>query len=65
MKTGIVMDRSQAKWFLRILVGGKKLNVVTIRELYLSGYVGIDLRVSIKEPIPTGITEKGKQLLKA
>jgi len=57
------MDIDQAKWFLRIFVGGNKLNMVTIRELYLSGYIGIELRSPGKEPLPTTITEKGKRVL--
>jgi hypothetical protein len=57
------MDIDQAKWFLRVFAGGKKLNTATIRELYLSGYIGIDSHPPGKELRPTVITEKGKQLL--
>src|SRR2546426_12469162 len=57
------MDMNQAKWFLRVFADGKKLDTVTIRELYLSGYIGIKLRSPGKEPLPTVITEKGKQVL--
>jgi hypothetical protein len=57
------MDINQAKWFLRVFADGKKLNTVTIRELYLSGYIGIELRSPGKEPLPTVITEKGKRVL--
>lgn len=59
------MDIDQARWFLRAFADGKKLNKLTIRELYLSGYLGIELPSSEKEPHPTAITEKGKQLLQA
>ena len=61
----ISMDVDQAKWFLRVFAGGKKLNKLTIRELYLSGYLGIELSSTGKDPLPTAITEKGKQLLQA
>jgi hypothetical protein len=57
------MDISQAKWFLRVFANGKKLNTLTIRELYLSGYIGIELHSPGKEPLPTTITEKGKRVL--
>jgi hypothetical protein len=57
------MDINQAKWFLRVFVDGKKLDTVTIRELYLSGYIGIELLSPGKEPLPTVITEKGKRVL--
>jgi hypothetical protein len=59
------MDINQAKWFLRVFADGKKLNAVTIKELYLSGYIGIELRSPGKEPLPTVITEKGKRVLEA
>jgi hypothetical protein len=58
-----VMDIDQAKWFLRVFAGGNKLNTATIRELYLSGYIGIELHSTGKEPLPTVITEKGRQVL--
>jgi hypothetical protein len=57
------MDIDQAKWFLQVFTDGKKLNTATIRELYLSGYIGIKLCSPGKEPLPTVITEKGKQVL--
>jgi hypothetical protein len=57
------MDIDQAKWFLRVFEDGKKLNTATIRELYLSGYIRIELRSLGKKPVPTTITEKGKRVL--
>jgi hypothetical protein len=57
------MDIDQAKWFLQVFADGKKLNTATIRELYLSGYIGIELHSPGKKPLPTVITEKGKQVL--
>jgi hypothetical protein len=57
------MDVDQAKWFLRIFADGKKLDKIAIRELYLSGYIGIELHSVGKEPVPTTITEKGKRVL--
>lgn len=57
------MDINQAKWFLRVFADGKKLNAATITELYLSGYLGIELRSPGKEPLPTAITVKGKRVL--
>jgi hypothetical protein len=57
------MDVDQAKWFLRIFADGKKLDTIAVRELYLSGYIGIELHSAGKEPIPTTITEKGKRVL--
>jgi hypothetical protein len=59
------MDIAQAKWFLRVFAHGKKLNSLTVRELYLSGYIGIELQSPGNEPIPTSITEKGKRVLEA
>ena len=59
------MDVDQAKWFLRSFADGKKLDTITVRELYLSGYIGIELHSAGKEPIPTTITEKGKRVLEA
>jgi hypothetical protein len=58
-----MMDIDRAKWFLRVFTAGKKLNTLTIRELYLSGYIGIELNPLGKELVPTVITEKGKQIL--
>jgi hypothetical protein len=57
------MDIDQAKWFLQIFADGKKLSKIAIRELYLSGYIGIDLHSVEKELLPTAITEKGKRIL--
>jgi len=57
------MNEEQAKRFLRIFAEGKKLDKITIRELYLSGYIGIELHSVGKELLPTSITEKGKQVL--
>ena len=57
------MNIDQAKWFLRIFANGEKLDTVAIKELYLSGYIGIELHSAGKEPIPTTITEKGKRVL--
>ena len=57
------MDIAQVKWFLRIFANGKKLDKLTIRELYLSGYIGVELPSPGNEPLPTVITEKGKRTL--
>jgi hypothetical protein len=57
------MNEDQAKHFLRIFSDGKKLDKITIRELYLSGYIGIELHSVGKELLPTTITEKGKRVL--
>ena len=57
------MDTAQAKWFLRIFAHGKKLDKLTIRELYLSGYIAIELHSPGNDPLPTAITEKGKRAL--
>jgi hypothetical protein len=58
-----MMDIDRAKWFLGVFKAGKKLNTLIIRELYLSGYIGIELNSPGKELVPTVITEKGKQVL--
>jgi hypothetical protein len=63
MSEALTMDTSQAKWFLRIFAHGKKLDKLTIRELYLSGYIAIELHSPGREPLPTAITEKGKRTL--
>ena len=60
-----MMDTDQAKQFLRVFTAGKKLSAVTIRELYLSGYIEIELNSPRKEPLPTTITEKGKRVLES
>jgi hypothetical protein len=57
------MDVDRAKHCLRIFANGKKLDTIAIRELYLAGYIGIELRSARKEPVPTTITEKGKRVL--
>jgi hypothetical protein len=56
------MDIAQAIWTLRAYADGKKLNNAIVRELYLAGYIGIDLQSSREELHPTVITEKGRQL---
>ena len=58
-----MMDIDRAKWFLGVFTAGKKLNTLTIRELYLSGYIGIKLNSPGSELLPTVITEKGKRVL--
>jgi hypothetical protein len=60
----ISMEIEQAKQFLRAYEDGKKLDRATITELYLAGYIGIELPSFNKEPHPTFITEEGKRLLK-
>jgi len=57
------MEIAQVKWFLRTLADGGKLNTPVIRELYLSGYIEIELYSPGKDPVPTLITEKGKRVL--
>lgn len=57
------MDTAQAKWFLQVFANGKKLDKLTIRELYLSGYIAIELHPPVREPLPTVITDKGKRAL--
>ena len=57
------MDAEQARWFLQVFVGGKKLSPPAIRELYLAGYLEIELNSPAREPLPTAITEKGKRVL--
>ena len=63
MGVALLMDIDQARWFLRVFAKGKKLSKLTVSELYLSGYIGIELRSPGKEPLPTVITEKGKRVL--
>lgn len=60
-----MMDTDQAKWFLQAFAHGKKLNSPTIRDLYLAGYIGIELQSAENEPFPTFITEKGKRALES
>ena len=57
------MEIAQAKRFLRLYSDGKKLDTGTIRDLYLSGYIGIELHSPGNAPLPTVITEKGKRAL--
>jgi hypothetical protein len=57
------MDVDQAKCFLRIFAEGEKLDKIAISELYLSGYLAIELPAVGREPVPTTITEKGKLVL--
>ena len=57
------MDTNEARWFLQVLVSGKKLSPPAVRELYLAGYLEIELNSPEKEPRPTVITEKGKRVL--
>jgi len=57
------IEAERAKSFLRTFVDGKKLDSTAIRELYLSGYLGIELPAMGREPVPTTITEKGKLVL--
>ena len=57
------MELFEARWALRRFAGGKKLNPPTISDLYLAGYLGIDLQLSRKKLRPTVITEKGKRVL--
>jgi hypothetical protein len=57
------MDTAQARWFLQVFAHGKKLDRLTIRELYLSGYLAIELHSPGNDPLPTVITEKGKRTL--
>ena len=59
----VPLEIAQVKWFLRAFADGKKLNAAIIRELYLSGYIEIELHSPGKEPLPTFITEKGKRVL--
>ena len=49
------MDIDQAKWFLRVFVGGNELNPVTVSEPYLSGCIGIELLSPGNESLPTVI----------
>ena len=58
-----MMDTDQAKWFLQVFANGETLNSRTIRDLYLAGYIGIELQSAGNEPHPTAITEKGKRVL--
>ena len=59
------MDIDQARWFLRVFANGKKLSKLTVSELYLSGYIRIELPLAGNDPHPTVITDKGKRVLEA
>ena len=59
------MDTDQAKWFLQVFATGATLNSRTIEDLYLAGYIGIELQSAPNEPVPTVITEKGKRALES
>jgi hypothetical protein len=59
------MEISEAKWALRKFTDGKELNPPLIRELYLAGYIEIELLSPGQEPHPTLITEKGKRVLES
>jgi hypothetical protein len=61
---GPIMDIAIAKSALRASAHGKKSGHAAIGELYLVGYLGIDLQ-SPQKLFSTVITEKGKQLLGA
>jgi hypothetical protein len=58
-----MMDTDQAEWFLQVFANGKTLKSPTIRDLYLAGYIGIELQSGGNELLPTVITEKGKRAL--
>jgi hypothetical protein len=64
-ESGPIMDTALAKSALREHSRGKRLNQAAIGELYLAGYIGIDLQSPRKKLLPTVITEKGKQLLES
>jgi len=55
--------RQLLKAFERAFKHGGEVDAATIRELYLAGYIEIDLQSSKKELHMTTITAKGKQLL--
>ena len=57
------MEAERAKEFLRVFEHGGKLDSAIVRELYLAGYIEIDLQSSKEELHLTTITAKGKQLL--
>lgn len=59
------MDMALAKSALRAYAHGEKLDQAAIGELYLVGYIGIDLQSPGKKLLPTAITEKGRHLLEA
>jgi len=60
-----MMDTDQAKWFLQVFADGKTLKSRTVRDLYLAGYIGIELRSAGNELLPTALTEKGKRVLES
>ena len=57
------MEVVEVRLALRAFLAGKKLELATVRELYLAGYVGIDLESQGRELLPTEITAKGWHLL--
>ena len=57
------MEVERAKQFLRALEHGGTLDPAIVRELYLAGYIEIDLQSSKKELHLRTITAKGKRLL--
>jgi hypothetical protein len=57
------MEVDEARLALRAYLAGKKLEPATVRELYLAGYIGVDLEAQGKDLLPTEVTEKGRQLL--
>ncbi len=57
------MEVVEVRLALRALLAGKKMESVTVRELYLAGYIGIDLESKGRELLPKEVTEKGWQLL--
>jgi hypothetical protein len=60
-----MMDTEQAKWFLQVFANGETLNSRTVRDLYLSGYIGIALQAAGNQLLPTAITEKGMRVLES
>ena len=57
------MDTDQAEWFLQVFADGKTLKSRIVRDLYLAGYIGIELQSGGNDLLPTAITEKGKRVL--
>lgn len=58
------MGTDQVKRLLQVFAAGKKLDKTAVTELYLSGYIGIQIPSVGKEPVPTTITPKGDLVLK-
>lgn len=59
----IPREVERAKQFLRVFEHGGKLDSAVVGDLYLVGYIEIDLQSCKKELHLTTITAKGKQLL--